>query len=58
MQNLKLFYIILEHSACVLLDDFDECKNEYSIRVQQLMYNVCYITVLHLYICVNLENVP
>jgi len=42
-----LFYIFLEHSTCVALDDFDECKNERSIRVQQLIYTV--FTVLHRY---------
>jgi len=34
----KFFHILLEYSKCVLLDDFDECKNECSIRVHQLMY--------------------
>jgi len=27
-----------EHSTCIL---FNECKNEFSIRVQQLMYVHC-----------------
>jgi len=38
----KLFQIVLEHSICVLLDYFDEYKNECSIRIQQLMHTVCY----------------
>jgi len=37
-----MFHTILQHSTCVLLDDFDEWKNEHSIRVQQLTYTVCY----------------
>jgi len=40
MQNLKVPHC--SSSMCILLDDFDECKIEHPIRVEQLMYTVCY----------------